>query len=234
MIVSPLPVGPRGPLRVMIADDSYLIREGLAQLLALAPQVQVVGRFAEPQALLAAIAADPPDVAMVDVRMPPSFTDEGLRAAEELKHTHTQVGVIVLSQHGNAQSAARLLAGGAAGCGYLLKDRIHDLEHLLSAIEAVAAGECRIDPQLIDSLVAGRRQRSTTSLENLTPRQREILAAIAAGQSNLAISRRFDVTQGAVEKHVNEIFSRLGIANDDSVSRRVLATLLFLADEPRP
>jgi DNA-binding NarL/FixJ family response regulator len=214
----------------MIADDSFLIREGLAQLLALAPQVQVVARCADPEALLAAVDADPPDVVIVDVRMPPTLTDEGLRVAEQLRRTHPRVGVVVLSQHGNAHAAARVLAGGAAGRGYLLKDRIHDLEHLLSAIVGVAAGECRVDPQLVDSLVAGRRPQHGAPVEALTPRQREILAAIAAGKSNLAIARQFDVTQGAVEKHVNEIFSRLGIASDEAVSRRVHATLLYLAE----
>ena len=234
MSASPAPsAARRTPLRVMIADDSYLIREGLAQLLALAPQLQVVGRFEEPQALLAAVAAEPPDVVVVDIRMPPTFTDEGLRAAETLKATHPGVGVVVLSQHGHAHSAARVFAGGSAGRGYLLKDRIHDLEHLVSTIEGVAAGECRIDPQLVDGLVT-HRAKPRAPIEALTPRQREILAAIAAGRSNLAIAGQFGVTQGAVEKHVNEIFGRLGIANDESVSRRVQATLLFLADDDAP
>lgn len=214
----------------MLADDSYLIREGLAQLLSLAPRVAVVGSFDAPAPLLAAVDADPPDVLLVDVRMPPTHTDEGLKVAERLRTTHPQLGVVILSQHGNAHSAARVLAGGAAGRGYLLKDRISDLDHLVSTIEGVAAGECRIDPTLVDSLVAGRQARARSPIETLTPRQREILAAIAAGGSNLAIARQFDITQGAVEKHVNEIFGRLGIANDESLSRRVHATLLFLAE----
>lgn len=221
------------PWRVMLADDSYLIREGLAQLLALAPRVHLVSRHAEPDALLAAVEADPPDVVIVDVRMPPTFIDEGLRVAEQLRRTHPTVGVLVLSQHCSAHSAARLLAGGAAGRGYLLKDRIHDLQHLLAAIEGVAAGECRVDPDLIDSLVAARHDRRRGPVDALTPRQREILAAIAASKSNLAIARDFDITQGAVEKHVNEIFTRLGIANDESISRRVHATLLHLAQDEK-
>lgn len=219
------------PVRVMLADDSYLIREGLAQLLGLASGVQLVSRHADPDALLAAVDADPPDVVIVDVRMPPTFIDEGLRVAEQLRRTHPKIGVLVLSQHCTAHGAARLLAGGAAGRGYLLKDRIHDLSHLLSAIEAVAAGECRVDPELIDSLVAARQNQRRGSFDALTPRQREILAAIAASKSNLAIARDFDITQGAVEKHVNEIFTRLGIANDESISRRVHATLLHLAQD---
>lgn len=227
-------VAPRGsPLRVMIVDDSYLIREGLTQLLALAPQLAVVGRFDEAQAMLERVANDPPDVVVLDIRLPPSFTDEGLRAAEVLRARHPDVGVVVLSQHGSAHSAARVLAGGSLGRGYLLKDRIHDLDHLVSTIEGVAAGECRIDPQLVDGLLV-HRARPRAPLEALTPRQREILAVVAAGRSNLAIARHFGVTQRAVEKHVNEIFGRLGIANDESISRRVHATLLFLAEDDAP
>jgi len=217
----------------MLADDSYLIREGLAQLLGLARGVELVSRHAEPGALLAAVDADPPDVVIVDVRMPPTFSDEGLQVAEHLRRTHPKIGVLVLSQHCTAHGVARLLAGGAAGRGYLLKDRIHDLAHLLSAIEGVAAGECRVDPELIDGLVAVRQSQRHGPFDALTPRQREILAAIATGKSNLALARAFDITQGAVEKHVNEIFARLGIANDEQISRRVQATLLYLAQDAK-
>lgn len=221
---------PAPPIRVLIADDSYLIREGLSQLLAMSPAVTVVGTCADQPSLLAAVAADPPDVVITDIRMPPTQTDEGMQIAEQLRSTHPGVGVVVLSQHGHVRYAAQLLASGAAGRGYLLKDRIHDLDHLLSTIEGVAAGECRIDPQLIDALVATRRAKARSSLESLTPRQREILAAIAAGKSNLGIARDFGLTQRAVEKHVSEIFGRLGIANDEAISRRVQATLLYLAE----
>ncbi len=217
----------------MLADDSFLIREGLAELLGLAPGVQLVSRHGDPDALLAAVDAAPPDVVIVDVRMPPKFIDEGLRVAEELRRTHPRVGVLVLSQHCTAHGVARLLAGGAADRGYLMKDRIHDLPHLLSAIEGVAAGECRVDPELIDSLVAVRRNQQGGPFDALTPRQREILATMAAGKSNLAIARTFDITQDAVEKHINEIFTRLGIANDASISRRVQATLLYLAEDEK-
>jgi DNA-binding NarL/FixJ family response regulator len=217
------------PVRVMVADDSYLIREGLAQLLGLAPEVRLVSRHGDPESLLAAVDADPPDVVIVDVRMPPTFSDEGLLVADRLRRTRPRTGVLVLSQHCTAQGAARLLAGGAAGRGYLMKDRIHDLAHLLSVIQGVAAGECRVDPELIDSLVAARRREVPGPFDALTPRQLEILAAIAAGKSNLAIARGFDITQGAVEKHVNEVFTRLGITNDESISRRVHASLLYLA-----
>jgi DNA-binding NarL/FixJ family response regulator len=213
----------------MLADDSYLIREGLAQLLGLAPGVRLVSSYGDPASLLAAVDADPPDVVIVDVRMPPTFNDEGLRVAERLRRSHPGMGVLVLSQQCSADAATRLLAGGAGGRGYLLKDHIHDLPHLLSAIAGVAAGECRIDAGLVDSLMAVRRNPGRGPVDALTPRQRDILAAISAGKSNLAIAGAFAITQGAVEKHVSEIFTRLGIANDESVSRRVRATLLYLA-----
>lgn len=220
--------GSAPPVRVMLADDSFLIREGLAQMLSLSPRVRVVGAFEEPAALLAAVDADPPQVVVTDIRMPPTHTDEGMQVAERLARTHPGVGVVVLSQHGSAQYAARLLAHGAGARGYLLKERIHDLEHLVGTICAVAAGECRIDAQLIDSLVARRRQRSP--LEELTPRQREILGDIAAGHSNAGIAEHRRLTQRAVEKHVSEIFGRLGLANDEAISRRVRAALLYLAE----
>lgn len=216
-------------LRVVIADDSYLIREGLRQVLALAPEIQVVGLYEDAPSLLTAVDANPPDVVVTDIRMPPTQTDEGIRIAERLRQTHPSVGVVVLSQHESAQYAAELLATGASGRGYLMKDRIHDLDHLVSTITAVAAGECRIDARLVDELVVKRRQRARSPLDELTPRQREILADIAEGKSNLAIARERHLTQRAVEKHVSEIFGRLGLTSDESISRRVHVALLFLA-----
>jgi DNA-binding NarL/FixJ family response regulator len=216
------------PIRVAIADDSYLIREGLAQVLSASPRVRVTGLYADAASLLAAVDADLPQVVVTDIRMPPTQTDEGMQVAERLRRTHPQVGVVVLSQHGSPEYAARLIESGASGRGYLLKDRIHDLDHLVSTICAVAAGECRIDAQLIDLLVTRKRKRSP--MEELTPRQREILADIARGLSNMAIAREKDLTQRAVEKHISEIFGRLGLANDETISRRVHAALLYLSD----
>lgn len=219
----------RPAVRVLIADDSFLIREGLQQVLALAPEIRVVGLCADAPSLLAAVDADPPDVVVTDIRMPPTQTDEGMQIAALLRTTHPGVGVVVLSQHESAHYAAKLLAQGATGRGYLLKDRIHDLDHLVSTITAVAAGECRIDARLVDEMVQQRRQRVRSPLAELTPRQREILADVAEGKSNLAIAQERELTQRAVEKHVSEIFGRLGLGNDESVSRRVQATLLYLA-----
>jgi DNA-binding NarL/FixJ family response regulator len=220
------------PLRVVIADDSYLIREGLRQLLALAPQIRVVGQCVDAPSLLAAVDAEAPDVAITDIRMPPTQTDEGLQIARRLRLTHPKVGVVLLSQHESAIYAAELLDGGATGRGYLLKDRIHDLDHLVSTLTAVAAGECRIDARLVDELLS-RQRRQHSTLDDLTPRQREIMADVAQGKSNLAIAREHDLTLRAVEKHVSEIFGRLGLANDETVSRRVQATLLYLAQHPQ-
>jgi DNA-binding NarL/FixJ family response regulator len=218
------------PLRVVLADDSFLVRAGLAQLLSLSPQLQVVAQYGDAEGLRAAIDTDRPQVVVTDIRMPPTQTDEGMRLAEDLRHAHPGVGVVVLSQHGSARYAAQLLEGGAVGRGYLLKDRIHDLEQLVETIVAVAGGECRVDVRLIDSLLQRRRPRA--SVELLTPRQREILADIAAGHSNLGIAQKRGLTQRAVEKHVSEIFGRLGLANDEAISRRVCATLLYLAEPP--
>lgn len=214
----------------MIADDSFLIREGLRQLLTFLPQVEVIGCYDGPASLLQAVQMQQPEVVLVDIRMPPTYTDEGLQVAEQLQRTFPEIAVVVLSQHGVVPYALRLLSGGAARRAYILKDRIHDLALLLSTIEGVAAGECRIDPKLVDAMVAAQRGGASASTQALTPRQRQILGAIASGKSNLAIAREFNLSQGAVEKHVNEIFTRLGVANDDSVSRRVAATLIHLAD----
>lgn len=218
----------RSVVRVLIADDSFLIREGLQQVLALAPEIKVIGACMDAPSLLAAVDADPPDVVVTDIRMPPTQTDEGIRIAERLRQTHPKVGVVVLSQHESSQYAAELLVGGATGRGYLMKDRIHDLDHIVSTITAVAAGECRIDARLVDELVV-RRRRVRSPLEDLTPRQKEILADIAEGRSNQGIAQMRGLTQRAVEKHVSEIFGRLGLTNDESISRRVRATLLYLA-----
>jgi DNA-binding NarL/FixJ family response regulator len=220
-------------LRVLIADDSYLIREGLRQLLAMAPQIRIVGQCVDAPSLLAAVDADPPDVVITDIRMPPTQTDEGMQIAKHLRQTHPKVGVVVLSQHESAQYAAELLDSGAVGRGYLMKDRIHDLDHLVSTITAVAAGECRIDARLVDELVARQRRHPHSPLEDLTPRQREIMADVAQGKSNLAIAREYDLTLRAVEKHVSEIFGRLGLGSDETISRRVQATLLYLAQRER-
>lgn len=217
----------RPALRLAIADDSVLIREGLHRMFSLAPQIRVVCTCVDAPSLLAAVEAEAPDAVLTDMRMPPTHTDEGLRIAQQLRVSHPRIGVIVLSQYIVTEYAAELLSQGATGRGYLLKDRIHDLDQLVEAVHAVAMGECRIDAQLVASLLARRRQRE--ALDALTPRQREILSDIAAGHSNAGIAVLRGLTQRAVEKHVSEIFSRLGLPDDETASRRVHAVLLYLA-----
>ncbi len=224
---TPVP-GSRPALRVAIVDDSYLIRAGLMQMLALASDIQLIGDFPDVGSFMTALPGISPDVVLTDIRMPPSHTDEGIRLADTLRNQHPHIGVIVLSQFERAEYAGELLASGASRRGYLLKDRVHDLDHLVSTIQAVAAGECRIDPRLIDELVRSRR-KARSLLDNLTPRQIEILGDVAEGQSNAAIARARHLTQRAVEKHVSEIFGRLGLTDDELVSRRVRATLLYLS-----
>lgn len=224
-----MPVPNPAPIRVAIADDSLLIREGLRQILALEPLIEVVGMYGDAPSLLAAIDEISADVVLTDLRMPPTLTDEGMQIAERLRRTHPQVGVVLLSQHESSQYAAQLVSDGSSGRGYLLKDRIHDMDQLLATVRAVANGDCCIDPILIDGILGRQRKKSNSVIGLLTPRQCEIIALIASGKSNLAISEELSLTQRAVEKHVNEIFSRLGLATDETINRRVRATLLYLS-----
>jgi DNA-binding NarL/FixJ family response regulator len=226
------PLGAATVVRVLVADDSYLMREGLRQLLALSDAVEVIGCSADQSDTLVQLELDPPDVLLTDIRMPPTFTDEGIQLSERLRLTRPDVGVVALSQESNVGYAARLLQDGASGRGYLLKDRVHDLEHLVSTLVDVSRGECRVDPLLVQQLVRVRSGVPSV-LDSLTPRQLELLTDVAEGKSNAAIARDRFLSQRAVEKHVSEIFARLGIQGDADVSRRVRATLLYL-DAVRP
>ncbi len=216
------------PIRVLVVDDSFLFRDGLRLLLELSDAVQVVGGCADVDEALVAIARDTPDVVIADIRMPPTFTDEGIRLADQLRREYPSCGVVVLSQESTVGFAARLLQMGAGGRAYLSKDRVHDVDHLVSTISAVHAGDCRIDPILVQQLVTIGTTPAPSALDSLTPRQRELLADIAEGKSNMAIARDRFLSQRAVEKHVSEIFTRLGLSGDASVSRRVRATLVYL------
>ncbi len=217
----------RAPIRVLLADDSYLIREGLKQLLSMSDAIAVVGSCTDEPSTIAAVAEVKPDVLLTDVRMPPTRTDEGVRISEKLRTSHPGVGVVLLSQTPSARIAAELVRHGAEGRGYLLKERVSDLAELVETLQAVAAGECRIDPTLVAGLVQSFDQEAH-ALDHLTPRQRELLADIAQGKSNQAIARDRFLTLRAVEKHVSEIFARLGISGDSDVSRRVRAALIYL------
>src|ERR687895_2723138 len=206
-------------LRVVIADDSVLLREGLSRLLS-ESGFEVAGQAGDAEDLLRKVGAHRPDVAVVDVRMPPTHTDEGLRAAVELRQTVPGTAVLVLSQYVEVAYADELLADGAGGVGYLLKDRVADVDAFLEALEDVVGGGTVLDPQVVAQLFA--RRRADDPVRRLTPREREVLGLIAEGHSNGAIARLLVVTPGAVEKHTQHIFAKLGLAPDEDQHRRVL------------
>jgi DNA-binding NarL/FixJ family response regulator len=212
-------------VRVVIAEDLAILREGLAQLLADRGH-QVCAAVGDGEALLAAVAEHRPDVAVADIRMPPGFTDEGLRAAISLRASHPGTAVLVFSQYVETRYAARLLAGNPAGVGYLLKDRVADVEEFTSALERVAAGGTALDPEVVRLLMRSGMQAGGVAA--LTAREREVLALMAEGRSNAGIAAGLTVSPGAVEKHVASIFGKLGLPLADSDNRRVLAVLRYL------
>ncbi|MBD0328677.1 MAG: response regulator [Thermoleophilia bacterium] len=212
-------------LRVALADDSVLLREGIARLLADAG-FEVVGQSGTAEDLLLKVRSWAPDVAVVDIRMPPTQTDEGLRAAQEIREKHPDVGVLVLSQHVEPAYAMELLAENAEGVGYLLKDRVSDVDEFAAAVRRVAEGGSALDPTLVTQLVGRRRKHDP--IDELTPREREVLALMAEGRSNHAIGERLFITPRAVEKHVTSIFGKLRLPPAAEDHRRVLAVLAFL------
>jgi DNA-binding NarL/FixJ family response regulator len=216
-------------LRVVVADDSTLLREGVVRLLQEAG-LEVVGQAADGEDLLRKVRAHRPDVAVVDVRMPPTHTDEGLRAAREIRDELPDVGVLVLSQYVEVAYARELLAESAEGLGYLLKDRIGDVDSLADAVRRVGSGGSALDPEVVSSMLG--RARRDDPLEDLTPREREVLALMAEGRSNGAIATELVVTERAVEKHVTGIFSKLDLPSGGADHRRVLAVLRFI-DQPQ-
>jgi DNA-binding NarL/FixJ family response regulator len=212
-------------MRVVIAEDAAMFREGLARLLEDRGH-QVCAAVADAEALLAAVAAQRPDVAVVDVRMPPTHTDEGLRAALRLRAEHPGTGVLVFSQYIETRYAARLLQGNAAGVGYLLKDRVADVAEFTGALARVAAGGTALDPEVVSQLLgAGRHARG---LAGLTAREREVLSLMAEGRSNAGIADLLVISAGVVEKHVASIFAKLGLPPAEGDNRRVLAVLRYL------
>jgi DNA-binding NarL/FixJ family response regulator len=212
-------------VRVVIADDSILVREGIAALLTRAG-VEVVAQTDSPEELLRAIDAHLPDVAIVDVRMPPTQTDEGLRAAHEIRARHPQIGIVILSQHVEVGIATRLLAETPEHLGYLLKDRVGNAEAFVGALHRVADGGSALDPEVVTGLLA--RPREDGPLQTLTDREREVLERIAEGLSNQAIAAEMDITLRSVEKYVSSVFTKLGLPATGLEHRRVLAVLQFL------
>jgi DNA-binding NarL/FixJ family response regulator len=218
------------PVRLVLAEDNLLVREGLQQLLETAQGLEVVGACSDMDALLETIERERPDVVLTDIRMPPSRTDEGVRVAARLRETDPGVGVVVLSQYDDPAYVLKLLETGSDGRAYLLKERVHDRGQLATAIRAVADGGSVIDPKIVEVLVTARARAENSPLRDLTPREREVLAEIAEGKSNTAIAESLVLTKRAVEKHINSIFMKLGLADSDDVSKRVKATLMFLSD----
>jgi DNA-binding NarL/FixJ family response regulator len=212
-------------VRVAIAEDSVLLREGLVRLLADAG-FDIAANCGDAANLVAAIRRQPPDVAIIDIRLPPTYTDEGLRAALDIRAQHPSVGVLVLSQYVEPGLAMRLLSDSAEGVGYLLKDRISDVKEFIAAVHRVAAGGSALDPTIVSALL--QRQRRDDPLARLTPREREVLELMAGGSSNQGIADTLVITVRAVEKYVSSIFDKLGLPSTAAESRRVHAVLLFL------
>jgi len=219
------------PLRIALGEDSLIVREGVHQLLSLDPSVEIVAAVADQLSLRKACEDEQPDVVLTDIRMPPTHTDEGIRLAAELRETHPRMGVVILSQFSDPIYALALLEHGSDGRAYLLKERVHNRAELMAAIRAVAEGGSMIDPKVVESLVVARGRAQSSPLNELTSRELQVLGEIAQGKSNTAIAESLYLTKRAVEKHINAIFWKLGLADAADVSKRVKAALMFLAEE---
>ena len=217
-------------LRVIFAEDNYLVREGTTALLAEAGAIEIVGTAADYDELLAAVAAQNPDAVLTDIRMPPTGTDEGIRAAKRIRADHPEVGVVVLSQFADEEYVYDLLKDGAAGLGYLLKERVADVDDVVRALEEVAKGGSVLDPKVVEALVAAKDRMAHSPLAQLTDREREVLSHMAQGQNNAAIAKSLFLTDRAVEKHINSMFHKLGLTEEPDVHRRVMAVLAFLRE----
>jgi DNA-binding NarL/FixJ family response regulator len=219
------------PIRVVLADDHYLVREGVRRLLETRPEVEVVAACGDRDSLLAAVEEHEPDVVVTDVRMPPGGMDEGIQVAEQLRHTSPDVGVVVLSQFSEPQYALALLEAGTARRGYLLKERLEDVDQLVSAIAAVAEGGSFVDPKVVEALVGAKVHAEASPLQELTPRERSVLREMAEGKNNIAIAKTLYLTERSVEKVIHAIFLKLGMAFETDVHKRVRAVILYLAEE---
>ncbi len=217
-----------GTIRVLLAEDSYVVREGVRALIATQETLELVGTCGDLPQLTNAVEQLRPDVVLTDIRMPPTLTDEGIRAAQWLRHEHPAIGVVVLSQYVEASYAIRLFEDGSAGRAYLLKERVGDVEELVAAIREVHQGGSVVDGAVVDALIAGRA-REHSPVDDLTPREREVLSHIARGSNNKAIAARLSLSPRAVEKHINVIFAKLGLADEPDSHHRVRAVLLYIA-----
>jgi DNA-binding NarL/FixJ family response regulator len=217
-------------IRVAVAEDNLLVREGLERLLGLQPDVEVVASCADLDGLFAAVESAAPDVLVTDIRMPPGHTDEGIRAALQLREERPELGVVVLSQFADPAYALALLEGGSERRAYLLKDRVDDVEQLVGAVRAVADGGSVVDPKVVEALVR-TRSGSASPLDELTPRELDVMREMAQGRNNAAIAETLVLSERSVEKYVHGIFAKLGIAWEPNINRRVKAVLLYLAEQ---
>jgi len=222
------------PIRIVLADDSFIVREGMHELLKTVDELEIVAVCSDLDSLRAAVEREHPDVVLTDIRMPPTNTDEGIQLAAGLRESAPKVGVVVLSQYADAEYALALLDKGAAGRAYLLKERVSDLDQLVNAIREVSRGGSVVDARVVENLIDARSRNKRSALADVTPREREVLAAVAEGKNNAAIGKALHLSDGAVEKHISSIFSKLGLSEEAAVHRRVKATLIYLAEEREP
>jgi DNA-binding NarL/FixJ family response regulator len=218
-------------VKVVFAEDNYLVREGTSALLAEHEGVEIVGTAATYDELLAEVEQLRPDAVLTDIRMPPSNTDEGIRAARAIRAAHPAIGVVVLSQFADEEYAYDLLKDGAEGLGYLLKERVADVDEVVRALNEVARGGSILDPKIVEALVAAKDRMAHSPLAQLTDREREVLSHMAQGQNNAAIAEQLFLTERAVEKHINSLFHKLDLSEEPMVHRRVMAVLAFLREQ---
>ncbi len=215
-------------LRLVLADDNYLVREGIAALLAEVDEIELVATVGDPNSLLKAVAAHTPDAVITDIRMPPTFTSEGIEAAKRIRAEHPGIGVVVLSQYVEADYALDLLADGVSGLGYLLKERVSELDDLLRALDDVCRGGSALDPKIVESLIGRRAADHKSPLLGLSDREREVLQEMATGRTNAMIAKTLFMSDRAVEKHIGSVFQKLGLVEEGEINRRVMAVLKFL------
>jgi DNA-binding NarL/FixJ family response regulator len=215
-------------VRVVFADDNYLVREGVAGLLTETAGIELVETVADPAALLAAVATHRPDAVLTDIRMPPTFTTEGIDAAKRIRADYPETGVVVLSQYVEEDYALDLLSDGVAGLGYLLKERVSQVDELVRALQDVARGGSALDPKVVEGLLNRKNQETSSALQGLTERELEVLQELATGRSNAATAKALFMSERAVEKHVGSVFMKLGLVHESDVNRRVMAVLAFL------
>ena len=218
------------PIRLVLAEDHYLVREGIRRLLEAEPDIEVAAACGDLEALLDAVESEAPDVVVTDIRMPPGGVDEGIQAALRLRETRPDLGVVVLSTYSDPTYALALFEGGTAGRAYLLKERLTDVEQLVEAIRAVAAGGSVIDPKVVETLVAEKARDEASPLSQLTPRERDVLREMAEGKNNASIAEALVLTERSVEKVIHSIFLKLGLAWETAVHKRVKAVIFYLSE----